>query len=1392
MTGADVVERVSDCPPRENSAAMSPDPPPTEPVATDSEPTPSLPRLFEQLSEVMWADEARLRKRLQRAKREPESRRASEVARVAASIDRSVKRLAARVANAPMVSLPPELPIAERADDIIELLNAHQIMVVAGETGSGKSTQLPKLCLAAGRGRRGLIGHTQPRRLAARSVAERVAEELGSRVGGMVGYKVRFTDEVSEHTYIKLMTDGILLAEITRDPLLLAYDTIIIDEAHERSLTIDFLLGYLHRLLPQRPDLKLVITSATIDTARIAAHFNDAPVLEVSGRTYPVEIRYRPIEAPDDENLDNDEEPDPDNGPRHSQARPKSKAVGLPGKPVPKVEPRDQNDAICDAIRELGEEGNGDILVFFSGEREIRDAAEAIAAEEFRDTEIVPLFARLSSAEQHRIFAPHTGRRIVLATNVAETSLTVPGIRYVIDPGMARISRYSKRTKVQRLPIERISQASANQRSGRCGRVAPGICIRLYDEADFTSRPLFTEPEIQRTNLASVILQMAAMGLGDIESFPFIDPPDARQIRDGIALLEELGAVKQGALGTPDWLTPIGRQISGLPLDPRLGRMLIAANELGALKEMTIITAALAIVDPRERPSEKRDAASAAHARFADPSSDFLSWLKLWNFVVEERAARSTSKFRKLCKEHFLNALRLREWQDINTQLQSAAKELKWTPNTKDATPDQIHQSVLPGLLSHVGSRDPNRPEYRGARSTRFAVAPGSALFRSSVPWLVAAELTETNRLWGRCVAPVQTKWIERAGEHLVTKSHTAPTWDAQRGSATINERVTLYGLILVGARPVPLGRIDPAAAREMFIRHALIDGEWHQRHRFVAKNRQVLEEMRAFGSRVRRSIELDDMALWAFYDARLPTDITTVAHFDKWWKRRGAEQPTLFDVSIDDLLTPPGPSDDPDTSDDAAAMFAKRTEFPDTWQQGNLALPLEYVFAPQDLNDGVTIDIPVTALSGVRPDELSWNVPGVRRELVDALIRSLPKQLRRQFVPAAEAAEAVFTALMLDSGSGRGIGQESAHTAVARELTRIGDTPIRPEDFRLDLIAPHLRLTYRLIGTDGSVIAQDKDFVALRRQHTSAQKEAFATAPLAFTLPKGQFTTWDNDGIGTLRHTTTITSPSGTVVAYPTLVDGTDHVRVQAVTTQDEQDQSHWSGTLRLVMFALGAGSKQVDRLLTNRQRLTLATSFWGSVNAFADDCVRSGAQEGMRRFFSAHTADSVWSADEFSRLHRSAKATFPDVLDEVVRRGVIMAQSYAAIDVEIERIRALTDVVADVRNHRDRLVYRGCLAAVSAEHHGDLVRYLVGIERRLERVGEKTGQDRSAMLQCRTVEAEFDRAVARFGMNHNLEAAGWMIEEFRLSLFAQTVGVKGKVSEKRIRTLIAAGSTN
>ena len=1315
-------------------------------------PYPSPNELFAKLEHVSTADEARLRKRIHRANRESAGRRDTELTKVAAALERAVDRLTKRGVSVPEVKLPAELPITDRADEIIELLRNNQVLVVAGETGSGKSTQLPKLCLAAGLGIRGLIGHTQPRRLAARSVAERIAEELGSRVGGLVGYKVRFTDEISEHTFIKLMTDGILLAEIARDPLLLAYDTIIIDEAHERSLTIDFLLGYLHQLLPQRPDLKLLITSATIDTARIAAHFGNAPVLEVSGRTYPVDVRYRPIEQEAD---------DPDTS----------------------SEPRDQNQAICDAIRELGEEGNGDILVFLSGEREIRDAAEAIAAEEFRHTEIVPLFARLSSAEQHRIFASHTGRRIVLATNVAETSLTVPGIRYVIDPGMARISRYSKRTKVQRLPIERVSQASANQRAGRCGRVAPGICIRLYSETDFNGRPLFTDPEIQRTNLASVILQMASMGLGDVESFPFIDPPDARQIRDGVALLEELGAVKPGGPTTPDWLNPMGRTIARLPLDPRLGRMLIAANENGALKEMTIITAALAIVDPRERPTEKRDAASAAHARFTDPASDFLGWLKLWNFVVEERAARTTSKFRKLCKENFLNALRLREWQDINSQLQSAAKELKWTPNTKPATPEQIHQSVLPGLLSHVGSKDPNRPEYRGARNTRFAVAPGSALFRTSSAWIVAAELTETNRLWGRCVAPVQTKWIERAAEHLIAKSHTAPQWDAERGSATINERVTLYGLILVGARPVQLGRIDPVAAREMFIRHALIDGEWQARHAFVSHNAAVLNDMRAFGSRVRRSIELDDMALWAFYEARLPTDITTVAHFDKWWKRHATENPTLFDVSIEDLLMRAEPDDEPS---EVAVAFAMRADFPDTWQQGSLALPLRYLYEPTDPYDGVTVDIPVTALSGVKAAEFSWNVPGVRRELIDALIRSLPKNLRRQFVPAGEAAQTVYTRL----AEQQVIGREEVTEAVARELSHLGDTKIRPSDFRLDVIPSHLRLTYRLLGTDGSVIAEDKDFNTLRSRHAHAQKEAFATAPLAFALPEGRFTTWDPAGIGTLRHTTTIASPSGTVLAFPTLVDRGDHVRVEAMATVEDQDSNHWNGTLRLLLLNLGSGVKQVDRLLTNRQRLALSTSFWGSVNAFADDCVRSSMQEAMRKFFVGHSADSVWTSDDYAELQSSARIAFPTTLDEAVRRGVMLAQSFAAVDQELERVRLLADVVADVRAHRDRLVYPGCLAAVSAVHHGDLVRYLVGIERRLERVGDKPAQDRNAMLQCRVVEIEFDRAVAQHGMNPPLEQAGWMLEEFRLSLFAQTVGVKGKVSEKRIRSLIAEGS--
>ncbi len=966
--------------------------------------TPTLRELRARSNGLLAADRSRFLRRLGGAQKISDpGRREAVLAALTAEIAEAERAALRRRSLTPSkIEYPEELPITAWRADLLGAIREHQVVVVAGETGSGKSTQLPKLCLELGRGVEGLIGHTQPRRIAARSIAERVAEELGSVVGGLVGYTVRFSDQVGEDTLVKVMTDGILLAETHSDRRLRRYDTVILDEAHERSLNIDFLLGYLTTLLPKRPDLKLIVTSATIDTARFAAHFGDAPVVEVSGRTYPVELRYRPLDDP---------------------------AAG---------EPRDQPQAICDAVSELAAEGSGDILVFCSGEREIRDAADALAELGLRHTEILPLYARLSSAEQHRVFAPHTGRRIVLATNVAETSLTVPGIRSVVDPGTARISRFNRRTKVQRLPIEPISQASANQRAGRCGRLGPGVCIRLYDEADFGGRPEFTEPEILRTNLASVILQMAALDLGDVETFPFLDPPDSRAIRDGVALLSELGAVDPARENASGWLTPLGRQLAKLPLDPRLGRMVIEADRNACLREVLVIASALSIQDPRERPAEHQQHADQLHARFRDEGSDFLGWVLLWGYLHSERRARTSSQFRRLCRDEFLNYRRVREWQDIYSQLREVTRELGFVPNRKPADPDLIHLSLLAGLLSHVGRKDPDGYEYRGARGARFSIAPGSALFKAAPEWVMAAELVETTRLWARGVARVSVEWVERAGAHLLSRSHSDPWWDAVRGAAVANETVTLYGIPLVADRTVMYGRIDAAASRELFIRHALIAGEWETHHDFAARNHDRIAEVLDLEERERRmNLLVDDDALVAFFATRLPVEITSVRDFDRWWREVRESDPHLLDLTLDDLIDP-------------AAAPPDEEAFPRVWQYGDVELPLEYEFDPASPTDGVTIDVPVASLDRLDPVVFEWNVPGRRQELVEALIRALPKPIRRRFVPIADTVRTVVQTL--DPGSGTPV------EAVRRELSRMGGVIIAPDAFDLERLPTYLR----------------------------------------------------------------------------------------------------------------------------------------------------------------------------------------------------------------------------------------------------------------------------------------------------------------------------------------------
>ena len=984
---------------------------------------PSLADLRRALPELMLHDQHRLARRIDRANGlRDQAARDKAVAELTAEIDRAARRVARRREAVPDISYPAELPVSQRRDDIAQAIRDHQVVIVAGETGSGKTTQLPKICLELGRGVTGQIGHTQPRRIAARTVAERIAEETSTQLGTAVGYKVRFTDKSGDNTLVKVMTDGILLNEIASDRDLYRYDTLIIDEAHERSLNIDFILGYLRQLLPRRPDLKVIITSATIDPERFAAHFaiddQPAPIIEVSGRTYPVEVRYRPIADPEQRD----------------------------------TEDRDQIQAISDAIDELSANGPGDILVFFSGEREIRDTADALKGR--KNLEVLPLYGRLSAAEQHRVFelpASRTmsHRRVVLATNVAETSLTVPGIRYVIDPGTARISRYSLRTKVQRLPIEPISQASANQRKGRCGRVADGICIRLYSEEDFDSRPEYTDPEIQRTNLASVILQMAAARLGDIRAFPFVDPPDPRSITDGVRLLEELNAMKS------DRLTDTGRKMARLPVDPRIARMIIEADRQGCAREVLVIAAALSIQDPRERPADNQQAADTAHRRFAQPESDFLTFLALWDYLTDRQRELSGSAFRRMCRAEFLNYLRVREWQDLHAQLQSLSADLGLSTDSSSSERARVHTALLAGLLSHVGMKvvltarpgtPPERgrrplPEYLGARGTRFAIFPGSALARKPPDWVVAAELVETSRLWGRIVASVEPEWVEPVAAHLVKRSYSEPRWSKSRGAVIATEKVTLYGIPIVADRTVNFDRIDPVASRELFIRHALVEGDWETRHHFFRDNATLLAEAAELEQRARRrGLVAGEDALFEFYDARVPADVTSARHFDAWWKRQRHQTPDLLTLTLDDLL-----------SAEAAEALELDSAYPEVWTSetqgpaaaGQRALSLSYAFEPGTETDGVTIDIPLSTLNQARPEEFSWQVPGLRHELVTELIRSLPKALRRELVPAPDVAREVLARLDGTTPAG------DIRDVLSRELLRLRGVRVPADAYR-------------------------------------------------------------------------------------------------------------------------------------------------------------------------------------------------------------------------------------------------------------------------------------------------------------------------------------------------------
>jgi len=1239
-------------------------------------------------------------------------------------------RVARRQAAVPQIRYPPALPVSQRKDEIAAAIRDHQVVIVAGETGSGKTTQIPKICLELGRGIRGTIGHTQPRRLAARTVAERIAEELHVPVGGGVGWKVRFTDRVSDDTLVKLMTDGILLAEIRSDRLLRQYDTLIIDEAHERSLNIDFVLGYLTQLLPRRPDLKVIITSATIDPERFSRHFGGAPVIEVSGRSYPVELRYRPYGVDSENDTAN-----PDD--------------------------RDQPQAICDAVLELRAEGPGDVLVFLSGEREIRDTRDALAALELPDTEILPLYARLSAAEQHRVFQPHRARRIVLATNVAETSLTVPGIRYVIDPGTARISRYSRRLKVQRLPIEPVSQASATQRAGRCGRTADGICIRLYSAEDFQSRPEFTDPEILRTHLASVILQMAALNLGDVAAFGFIDPPDRRQISDGVALLHELGALQgrptPGLAGLEEpptlRLTRVGRTLAQLPLDPRLARMVVAAHDNGCLREVLVIVAALSIQDPRERPADAEAVADAQHARFADKSSDFLSYLNLWRHLDEQQQALSSNQFRKLCKAEFLHYLRVREWQDLHGQLHRITRDLGMTANVAPADPQQVHVSLLAGLLSQIGLLDAETRDYLGARGARFAVHPGSALFRKPPRWVMAAELVETSRLWGRIAARIEPQWVEPLAGHLVKRSYSEPHWERNRGAVMAYEKVTLYGIPIVAARKVTYGSIDPELCRELFLRHALVEGDWETRHAFFHANRAMLDDVEELEQRARRrDILVDDETLFDFYDQRIPPEVVSARHFDSWWRKVSRTTPGLLDFDPAMLITCDGVNDQ---------------DYPDSWRCGALRLDLSYQFEPGADVDGVTVHVPLPVLNQVDPASFTWQVPGLREELVVALLKSLPKPLRRRLVPVPDQAKALLARMTPY--------REPLLDVLERELHQAG-LAVRREDWQLDRVPDHLTITFRV--RDGeATLAHGRDLAALARQ---VQPQLRATLSAAGTgLQRRGLRSWD---VGTLPATHQQEQAGHLVTAYPALVDEGDTVAVALLPTEAEQQRAMWAGTRRLLLLAVPSPIKPIQRSLDGHARLVLTQNPYGSVEALLADCVHCAADALI-------AAGGGPPRDEagFAQLTERARVE----LAEAVRAVVTHVQRILAVAHTVEArlpeltAPALAPAVADVRAQLTTLVGPGFVTATGAPRLPDLTRYLQAIERRLDKLPRDPDRDRDWMHRVETVAQAYRQRRDKVGDGPELQRVRWMIEELRVSYFAQELRTPYPVSDKRILRL-------
>jgi len=1352
--------------------------------------TPNVQALFDLLTQVKKSDFPRLKKQLLHHKRAISQlkssdasaitkleQQAKQLSRTAQAIEQSINERQQKLKNVPKVSYPDGLPISDNAQLIAQTISDNQVVIIAGETGSGKTTQIPKICLALGRGVDGLIGHTQPRRIAARTVANRIADELNTKLGEQVGYKVRFNDQVSSRSYIKLMTDGILLAEMQKDRLLRQYDTIIIDEAHERSLNIDFILGYLRQILPKRPDLKVIVTSATIDPQRFANHFSDksgkpAPVIEVSGRTYPVEMRYRPLNE-SSQQTDNDED----------------QFSSTDGS----YEGKDIISGILDAVDELsqigsGSEGQGDILIFLNGEREIRDTALALTKANLRHTQILPLYARLTISEQNRIFKPHTGRNIVLATNVAETSLTVPGIKYVIDPGTARISRYSYRTKVQRLPIEPVSQASANQRAGRCGRVSSGICIRLYSEDDYLNRPEFTDPEILRTNLATVILQMLALDLGEIGNFPFVEPPDNRNINDGVKLLEELAAVDNTVDSNNNHtkLTKSGRLLSKFAIDPRLAKMVLTAIDLGCIEQALIIVSALSIQDPRERPHEKQQAADEKHNRFKDKHSDFISLLNLWQYVNEQQKNLSQNHFRKLCQREFLSYVRLREWQDIISQLKLTLKDQKIPLTSVDyqfslaaASNDTnqikqeanipaclvtVHQALLSGLLSHLGQQDENR-EFKGARGSKFFVFPGSALAKKPPKWLMSAELVETSRLFARMNARIDPLWIEPLAEHLLKRSYSEPHWEKKQGAVMAFEQVSLYGLSIVTKRKVNFNKIEPQTCRDLFIREALVTGDCFIKEKFLLQNQSLVASIEALEQKARRKdFLIDEQQLVDFYSEKLPDTVICQRSFLAWWKTTKQQNSQLLNFTKEFLLN--------ESSNELSAK-----EYPDTWQQNNLTLPLAYHFNPGDVDDGISVIIPISMLNQCQDDGFDWLIPALRYDLVIALIKALPKALRRNFVPAPNYAEACLANMT--------IAQGSLVDALAKQLLRM--TGVRlPEDVWDNVELPlHLSMNFQIINEKGQLLKQGRDLHLLKSELQGKVKASIKQVAEK-GIEKSNLSQWN---FGNLAQSYEKKVANISIKAFPALVDHSNSVAIELFEQQEHAEQAMLTGISRLILLNIPSPLKYLQEKLPNKAKLGLYFNPFGSIADLLQDCIQAACVHLVEQYLQLNKLTHLPRTEgDFVLVRDYVRA---EISDTVLTAAIKVEQALSLRHDVAKKLKGSVPLTViqshgDVKQQSEQLVFKGFVSASGIDKLDNIIRYLKGILRRLEKLPIDPNQDRLKLIEVNKAVDKYNNVLSSQRKDKPIATeildTKWMIEELRISLFAQNLGTSQPISLKRI----------